>query len=589
MEVTRLFDILERYKEIYPEQQKALSFKRDGEWHSYSLDEYVTTTDYISAGLLEIGVKPGDKIAIISSSRPEYNMIDMGIMQIGAIPVPIYPTISVDDYKYILNHAEIVYVFSEGEELLRKIESILPTVPTIKGIYTFKDRGRHKYLAELTELGQKSLDKHRGEIEKLKSSVKEDDTCCIIYTSGTTGLPKGVMLSHKNILMQVKVITKIFAPWCKTAFSFLPLCHAYEKLMVYAYQYNGISIYYAESLGTITENIKEVNPNIMTCVPRVLEKMYDKIFAAGKKLPFAKRQIYYWAIKLAVNYKREMHLHAYTGLYKIADDLVFSKWRAAIGGNFDIVVSGGAALQPKLCAFFTAIGMPIYEGYGLTETAPVIAVSNKEPDGLAFGTVGKPLNGVEVKIDEESGEILCRGDNVMKGYYKDPQLTAQVIDKDGWFHTGDTGVINSKGQLSVKGRLKGIFKTSMGKYVNPFVIEELFAQSPFIDNIMVVGENQKFAAAVISPSFHFLKSWCKSHKVPYGSDEKIIEDSRIKARIGEEVKKYNEFLGETEKIKRFCLVPEEWTVKNKLLTPTLKVKRNKAAEVYKDEIDKMFV
>jgi len=588
MEVTRLFDILDRYKEINPDQKVALSYKREGEWHNFSIDDYIETTNYISAGLLEIGVKRGDKIAIISSSRPEYNMIDMGLMQIGAIPVPIYPTISVDDYNYILNHAEIVYVFSEGEELLRKIESILPTVPSIKGIYTFKDRGRHKYLAELIALGKSVYEKHKSAIQKAKDSIKEDDICCIIYTSGTTGTPKGVMLMHKNILMQVKETAKIPAPWCKKAFSFLPLCHAYEKLMVYMYQYLGMSVYYAESLGTITENIKEVNPNIMTCVPRVLEKMYDKIFAAGKKLPFAKRQIYYWGIKLAIHYKREMHLHAYTGLYKIADDLVFSKWRDAIGGNFDIVVSGGAALQPKLCAFFTAIGMPVYEGYGLTETAPVIAVSNKEEDGLAFGTVGKPLRGVEVKIDQESGEILCRGDNVMKGYYKAPELTAEVIDKEGWFHTGDTGVLNDKGQLIVKGRLKGIFKTSMGKYINPFVIEEHFAQSPFIDNIMVVGENQKFAAAVISPSFHFLKQWCKSHKVPYISDSLIIEDKRVIARINEEVKKYNEFLGETEKIKKFCLVPEEWTVKNKLLTPTLKVKRNKAAEFYKDEIEKLF-
>ncbi len=588
MEVTRLFDILDRYKEIKPTQQVALAHKRDGEWHKYSIEQYIETTNLISAGLLEIGVKRGDKIAIISTSRSEYNMIDMGIMQIGAIPVPIYPTISESDYNYILNHAEITYVFSEGEELLRKIESILPTVPTIKGIYTFKDRGRHKYLAELVALGKTCIEKRLPEIAKIKSTVTEDDVCCIIYTSGTTGMPKGVMITHKNILMQVKYIATVPAPWCKRAFSFLPLCHAYEKLMVYMYQYCGIEIYYAESIGTITENIKEVNPNIMTCVPRVLEKIYDKIFAAGKKLPYAKRQIYFWAIKLARNYKREMHLHAYTGLYKIADDLVFSKWRESIGGNFDIVVSGGAALQPKLCAFFSAIGMPIFEGYGLTETSPVIAVSTKEEDGLAFGTVGKPLKGVEVKIDPETNEIICRGDNVMKGYYKAPDLTKQVIDEDGWFHTGDTGKLNNKGQLTVTGRLKGIFKTSMGKYINPFIIEEIFAQSPFIDNIMVVGENQKFAAAVISPSFHFLKSWCKSHKVPYESDEKVIENDRIKARINEEVKKYNAFLGDTEKIKRFCLVSEEWTVKNKLLTPTLKVKRPQALERYKEDIEKMF-
>ncbi|MCQ2369723.1 MAG: long-chain fatty acid--CoA ligase [Paludibacteraceae bacterium] len=587
MEATRLFDILDRYKEINPNQKVALSCKREGQWINYSLDDYITKTNYISAGLLSIGVKKGDRIAIISSSRPEYNMIDMGIMQIGAITVPIYPTISEADYNHILNHAEISYVFSEGEELLRKIESILPTVPSIKGIYTFKDRGRHKYLAELLELGEAQYESKKAEIEKIKASIGEDDTACIIYTSGTTGLPKGVMISHKNIMMQVKETSKIPADWSDTAFSFLPLCHAYEKLMVYMYQYRGMSIYYAESLGTIIENIKEVNPTIMTCVPRVLEKIYDKIFAAGKKLPYAKRQIYFWAIKLALNYRKDLN-PASARLYKIADKFVYSKWREAIGGHFDTIVSGGAALQPRLAAFFTAIGMPIFEGYGLTETSPVIAVSTKEPDGLAFGTVGKPLRGVEVKIDSETSEIICRGDNVMKGYYKAPDLTAQVIDKDGWFHTGDTGRFTEAGQLVVTGRLKGIFKTSMGKYINPFVIEEKFSQSPFIDNIMVVGENQKFAAAIISPSFHFLKSWCKSHKVPYTSDSAIIEDERVKARINEEVKKYNQTLGETEKIKRITLVPEEWTVKNKLLTPTLKVKRPKIMEKYNEEIEKMF-
>lgn len=587
MEATRLFDILDRYKEINPNQKVALSCKREGQWINYSLDDYITKTNYISAGLLSIGVKKGDRIAIISSSRPEYNMIDMGIMQIGAITVPIYPTISEADYNHILNHAEISYVFSEGEELLRKIESILPTVPSIKGIYTFKDRGRHKYLAELLELGEAQYESKKAEIEKIKASIDEDDTACIIYTSGTTGLPKGVMISHKNIMMQVKETSKIPADWSDTAFSFLPLCHAYEKLMVYMYQYRGMSIYYAESLGTIIENIKEVNPTIMTCVPRVLEKIYDKIFAAGKKLPYAKRQIYFWAIKLALNYRKDLN-PASKKLYEIADKFVYSKWREAIGGNFDTIVSGGAALQPRLAAFFTAIGMPIFEGYGLTETSPVIAVSTKEPDGLAFGTVGKPLRGVEVKIDSETSEIICRGDNVMKGYYKAPDLTAQVIDKDGWFHTGDTGRFTEAGQLVVTGRLKGIFKTSMGKYINPFVIEEKFSQSPFIDNIMVVGENQKFAAAIISPSFHFLKSWCKSHKVPYTSDSAIIEDERVKARINEEIKKYNQTLGETEKIKRITLVPEEWTVKNKLLTPTLKVKRPKIMEKYNEEIEKMF-
>ena len=586
MEITRLFDILDHYKEIKPNQPVALAGRKDGKMISLSLQEYIDQSNLVSAGLLKLGVQKGDKIAIISSNRPEYNVLDMGIMQIGAIPVPIYPTISESDYDYILNHAEITYVFSEGEEFLRKIENILPNVKTLKEIYTFVDRGRHQYFAQLLELGRENLDLEK--IAEIKASIKPSDVACMIYTSGTTGQPKGVMLSHNNIVMQVKGVADIPSPQNERALSFLPLCHAYEKLMVYLYQYLGMSVYYADNLGKISENIKEYNPNMMTCVPRVLEKIHTKLFQSGKKLPFVQRQIYYWAMNLAYKYKIDDRTAWYETKWKVADKLIYSKWRDAIGGDWDRIVSGGAAIQPRLVSFFSCIGLQIFEGYGLTETSPVIAVSRNGKYARAAGTVGLPLPGVEVRIDSETNEIQCRGHNVMIGYYKAPELTAEVIDKDGWFHTGDTGEINKHGLVIVKGRLKSIFKTSMGKYINPYLIEEKMQRSPFIDNIMVVGENQKFAGAIISPDFGFLKQWAKLHNIEYTTDAEMITNSKVIARIKVDVNKYNAKLGDTEKIKRFELVADEWTVKNGLLTPTLKVKRNIAMETYKEQIEKIF-
>lgn len=587
MEVTRLFDLLPHYKEIKPDQPIALSCKRNGKWLHYGIDRYIEEVNWVSAGLLALGVKKEDKIAIISSNRPEYNILDMGIMQIGAIPVPIYPTISESDYQYILNHAEITYVFAEGEELLRKIEHILPEVPSLKGIYTFIDRGRHNYLSQLYDLGKNNLDLKK--IETVKASIQPEDVACIIYTSGTTGNPKGVMLMHSNIIQQIMSVHHILDQHTTKALSFLPMCHAYEKMLLYVYQYAGISIYYAESLATIADNIKEINPNIMCCVPRLLEKIYNKLFSAGKKLPAGKRQLYYWAFDLAMKYQIEGRSPWYDAQHKIADKLIYSQLRKAIGGDWDVIVSGGAAIQPRLVAFFSAIGMPIFEGYGLTETSPVIAVSNREPHGRCAGTVGFPIKGVEVKIAPETNEIICRGHNVMKGYYKAPDLTAEAIDKDGWFHTGDSGIITEYGQLKITGRIKSIFKTSMGKYVNPFLLEEKMVQSNFIDAIMVVGENQKFCAALVSPDFLFLKNWAKLHDIEYTTNEEMIKHPRVRSRIGEEIKKYNAQFGDTEKIKKFELVADEWSVKNGLLTPTLKIKRNKVAERYQAEIDSLFV
>lgn len=588
MEVTRIFDILDNYLEKYPNQDTALANKRDGKWNTISINEYVDTTNKISYGLLSLGIKKGDKVGIVSGNRPEWNMLDFAIMQIGAVSVPIYPTISQDDYKHILTHADVKVIFIEGKDLKYRLEPILPNIKALKEIYTFDNDGTdYKILSDLIEKGEKN--KQVDKLIQLKAEIKPNDLATIIYTSGTTGVQKGVMLSHSNIVNQIINLQDTPAKWSKTALSFLPLCHAYERMIVYLYQYLGMSVYYAESLATIAENIKEVNPTMMTCVPRLLEKIYDKLFLAGKNLSFIQKTLYYWAFNLAKRYQLEGMNFIDNLQLKLADKLIYAKWRAAIGGNFDIVVSGGSAIPSHIASFFSAIGMPVFEGYGLSETSPVIAVSQRGKNGRKFGTVGPPLNGVEVKLAERD-EIVCRGHNVMLGYYRDEKLTAQVIDKDGWFHTGDTGKFTPEGQLMITGRLKSIFKTSFGKYVNPQAIEEKFKESPFIENMIVVGENKKFAAALFSLDFTYLRSWSKKHQINeiYIPNEEIIKLPEVKKRISEEVKKYNQYFGDYEQIKKFELVPDSWTAEAGFLSPTLKIKRNVLMKHYEKNIEKLF-
>ena len=586
MEVTRIFDLLDNYLEKYPTQEVALAAKRNGQWRKFSIQEYVEQTKNISYGMLKAGIQPGDKVGIVSGNRPEWNMIDFAIMQIGAISIPIYPTISQEDYKYILNHAEMKMIFIEGKELRNKLKPILPELQSMKEIYTFDDLGsEYKYLDQLIESGKQNPAPEQ--LTAIKEKIKPEDMATIIYTSGTTGVQKGVMLSHNNIANQLKSLEMTPAKWSNKALSFLPLCHAYERVLVYLYQYLGMSVYYAESLGTIAENIKEINPTMMTCVPRLLEKIYDKLYLSGKKLPFAKRTLYYWAFNLATKYQLEGLSNWYKTKYKLADKLIYSKWREAIGGNFDIVVSGGSAIQPHIASFFSAIGMPVFEGYGLSETSPVLAVSQRGKNGRKFGTVGPALPGIEIKLGENN-EIMCRGHNVMMGYYKDPELTKQVIDADGWLHTGDTGKFTPEKQLIITGRLKNIFKTSFGKYVNPQAIESKFTESPLIENMIVLGENKKFAAALISPDFVYLKSWCAIHKVPHASNAEMIENPVVIKRFQEEVKKYNQFFGDFEQVKRYQIVPEEWTQPAGFLSPTLKIKRKVLEAHYADRIEKLF-
>lgn len=586
-DISRLFDILNQYSEKYPEQNVALACKRNNVWETFSPAEYKSLTDNISYGLMHLGVQPGDKVGIIATNRPEWNMIDMAILQIGAVTVPVYPTISEQDYKYIVGHSDMKVVFVEGAEVMNKIGNIMPDTPKLEKVFTFINRERFSYLDQLIEEGKQNPQPE--ELQRRSAAVKPSDCSTIIYTSGTTGTPKGVMLSHANIVNQLKNLRHTPAKWNKRAFSFLPVCHAYERMLVFLYQHLGMSVYYAQNIGTIADNIKEVCPTMMSAVPRVLEKFYDKIWNSKRNMkPFAKA-IFVWAIELAKEYKIQDYDRSwfYGIKHLIADKLVYSKIRQNIGGNFDIVVSGAASLQPHLASFFSAIGMPIYEGYGSTESSPVIAVSCRDRDGREIGTVGFPLPGVEIKF-ADNGELLCRGHNVMMGYYKDPEKTAEVIDAEGWLHTGDMGRFSDKGQVIITGRIKSLFKTSFGKYVNPEVIEEKFSASPFIANMMVVGENQKFAAAVISPDFEFLKGWCHRHDVEYFDNETIVKNPVIIKRFAREVKNYNAYFGETEQVKKFILVPDEWTMKNDILTPTLKVKRFLVQKRYASEIEEMF-
>ncbi|HTX87708.1 MAG TPA: long-chain fatty acid--CoA ligase [Bacteroidales bacterium] len=587
MEVTRIFDLLPYYEGKFKPKDDVIASKENGVWVKYSIRQYREIVDNISYGFLEMGVKPGDKIAQISQNRVEWNFVDMAVMQVGAIHVPIYPTISEADYKYIMGHAEVRYVFVSGIELLRKIQHILPEIPTIKGVFTYKDHHELKNLNELIELGKQHPVPEQ--LEKIKASIKPDDVATLIYTSGTTGNPKGVMLTHNNLISNFIGVSYIppFGEEAKSL-SYLPLCHVYERMLNYVYQYLGISIYYAENLGTIVENMKEVKPMMLTTVPRLLEKIYDRLVSTGQKLKGPKQWIFWWAFHLALRYElKGANGWFYELKRKLYDRLVYVKWREALGGKINIIVSGGAALQPRLGRLFTCAKINILEGYGLTETSPVIGVSDFSEHGVKFGTVGPVLRGVKVKI-EDDGEICVKGPNVMKGYYKEPELTKAAFDADGWFHTGDLGTIEPEGQLKITGRKKELFKTSMGKYISPQVIEEKLNESRFIDQVIVLGENQKFAGALIVPDFDFLRSWCRVKGVEYTTNSEMINHPRIKKRIHQEIDKFNKGFGDTEKIKSFELLDTEWTFDTGEITPTLKLKRNFIMKKYEAKINKLF-
>ncbi len=586
--ISRLFDFAYYQLENNP-LKNALITKVDGQWVETSTEEYLDKANKLSRALLRLGVKAGDKIAVISTSnRTEWNILDIAVLQIGAINIPIYPTSTQENYEYIFNHSESVLCFLSDEELFEKANAVKGNCPTIQEIYSFENVTGCKHLDELYELGKD--ESNQNEVEKLKDAVKAEDLATIIYTSGTTGTPKGVMLSHNNIVSNAIDSFPRLPNINKetTVLSFLPICHVFERVLIYIYQYACIPIYFAESIDKMGENVKEIKPEIMSVVPRLLEKVYEKIVAKGAELTGIKKILFFWAIKVAEAYEPyQKNGWWYEKELALANKLIFSKWREALGGQLSTMVSGSAALQPRLAKIFTAAGMQIMEGYGLTETSPVVSVNMYANNLLRIGTVGKPIKNVEVKIAED-GEILIKGPNVMMGYYKDPERTDEVI-KDGYFYTGDKGEIDADGFLKITGRKKEIFKTSGGKYVCPALLENEIKQSRFIEQILVIGEGQKMPAALIQINFEFVKDWAKIKNINLGETNiDIVTNERVLKRIQKEIDKANEKFSKWEMIKRFELTPDAWSIENNLLTPTMKPRRIVILEKYKDLYDKIY-
>ncbi len=582
----RIFDVLQYQLQNYP-RKDALCDKKTGAWRKYSTEQVIEIVDKVSLGLLKLGLGPDDKIALISYNRTEWTLVDFGILQIGAQDVPLYPNMSDEDSTYIFNDAEVKLVFVENKDLYDKVRRILPGTPSVKDVYTFEKIEGAKHWSDITNAADESL---RPRLNELKAKVTEDDLATIIYTSGTTGVPKGVMLTHKNILSDVTQVRQV-EPHNNThrMISFLPICHIFERTAVYFYFYVGGAIYFAESIDKIGENIREVQPNYFTTVPRVMEKIFDKIMGVGRDLTGIKKAIFGWAVKLANKYHPQGKNSAwYNFRLGIARKLVFHKWVEALGGNVLGIISGAAALQPRIGRIFEAAEIPIRPGYGLTETSPVLTC-NRFTDGDWFiGTVGIPLPEVKIKIDEESGEILAKGPNVMIGYYKKPEATAEVIDADGWFHTGDVGEIIDGRFLKITDRIKEIFKTSGGKYVAPLPIENKMKESLFIDQIMVIGNKRKFPAAIIVPDFEFINKWCKKKCVALNSKDEMIKSQILNERIWQDVEKYNKRFGKVQQVKKIVLVADNWSPDTGEITPTLKLKRRVILKKYEDLIDKLY-
>lgn len=586
--ISRLFDFpyyqLEKYN-----LSDALVTKYDGVWVKTSTKEYLDKANAISRALLKLDVQKNDKIALISTNnRTEWNICDIGILQTGAQTVPIYPTITAEDYEYVLNHSESTYCFVSDEEVYNKLQSVRNNIPKLKEVYSYNDIKGCKSWKELLQLGENNS--NQEEVEKRKDNVAATDLATIIYTSGTTGRPKGVMLSHQNIASNAINCTPRFpvVPKDTRALSFLPVCHIYERMLLYLYQYTGVSIYFAESIESLSDNLKEVKPQVMTAVPRVLEKVYDKIIAKGTDLTGIKKKLFFWAVELGLKYEPYgQNGWWYEQQLKLAKKLIFSKWAEALGGNIKVIACGSAALQPRLARVFNAAGMNVMEGYGLTETSPVISVNDMRENGFRIGTVGKLINEGEVKIADD-GEILYKGPNVMLGYYKDKEKTDEVL-KNGYFHTGDIGEVDADGFLKITDRKKEMFKTSGGKYVAPQILENAFKQSRFIEQIMVIGEGQKMPAAIIQPNFDFIKDWANRKKINIGStNNDIAQNQEVISRIQEEIDEANEKFGNWEKVKRFELTSDVWSIEGGHLTPTMKLKRKIILEKYKDLYSKIY-
>jgi len=584
MAVTRIFDLLEQCRANY-QKEDMVAGKQNGAWRRYSTNEFLELTDNLSRGLIALGIKKGDKVAIMSGNRPEWNISDFGIIQMGATQVPMYPTLGDGDVRYILEDAEVKIAFVSDQPLFEKLNKARLILDSDLKIYTFDQIAGAANWHELIQLGN---DHKAINLDAYRNEVTPDDLLTLIYTSGTTGTPKGVMLTHNNLVSNVVNSSVMYPPGFSKALSFLPLSHIFERMVLYMYFYLGVSVYYAESMETIVADINDVKPHGFTTVPRLLEKVYDRIVAKGAELTGVKRKLFFWALNLGLQYELEGKNGSwYEFKLKIANKIIFSKWRAALGGNILALVSGGAALQPRLARVFWAAQIPVLEGYGLTETSPVITVNGLYKGQAKFGTVGKPLKDVEVKIAAD-GEILCKGPNVMKGYYNRPDLTAETIDEQGYFHTGDIGELIDGIYLRITDRKKEIFKTAGGKYVAPQVLENKFKESIFIEQVMVLGENERFPSALIVPSFEKLKDWCAKMEIPVSSTAEIIKNKAVINKIYEEVEHYNSEFGHWERVKKIELLPAEWTIEGGEMTPKLSLKRKFILDKNKALIEKIY-
>ncbi|HWB62621.1 MAG TPA: long-chain fatty acid--CoA ligase [Chitinophagales bacterium] len=592
--VSRLFDIIYYQKEKYPKAD-SFSNKVNGVWVKYSTDEMIAKINSVSLSFLKLGVKPDDKIAIVSNNRPEWNMVDVGMLQVGAVNVPVYPTISEHEYRFIFNDAGIKYAFVSDKNLYNKIANIKADVPTLQEIYSFDKVEGCKHFSEFLALGQGG---DIAEVEKLKAAVNPASLATIIYTSGTTGNPKGVMLSHNNIVSNIKGVSPVLPLNEKQhVLSFLPLCHIFERVVVYVYMIHGVSVYYAESLEALTDNLKEVKPNFFTSVPRLLEKVYIKLEGAGSSLEGWKKRLYENALEFARNYDVSKPLSLTDSMKKaVYDRLIYKKWREALGGECEGICAGAAALNPLLARVFTCAGIPVMEGYGQTEASPVITVNPFDLNRICFGTVGVPIEGVEVKLDhrdgmaEGEGEIMAKGPNVMMGYYNRPDLTADTV-VDGWLKTGDVGAwVEYRGAkyLRITDRVKELFKTSGGKYIAPQQIENKMKEIPYVEQIMAVGENRNFVSALIVPNFQNLAEWCMKHSVNAKSPEDMVKSPEVNKLFREAIDEKNKNFGQWETIKKFELLTKEWSIDGGELTPTMKVKRKIVNEKYKDVIEHIY-
>ncbi|MBO9638496.1 MAG: long-chain fatty acid--CoA ligase [Siphonobacter aquaeclarae] len=583
---SRVFDLLPHFVSRY-NSDDALVSKVNGKWEKIPAATFIETANRISLGLIKLGIRKDDKIAIISPNRPEWNFVDFGVQQLGAVSVPLYPTITIEDYRYILRDSEAKLVFVANTDLLAKVKEAITEVEGVEGVYTFDRIPGVPHWSEVADLGK---DEDPSQLESYKAAVSEEDLLTLIYTSGTTGVPKGVMLTHHNLLSNVEAV-KDYIPIGpgEKALSFLPLCHVYERMIVYMYMRYGVSIYYAESMDTIAENLKEVKPTVFTTVPRLLEKVYDKIVAKGYELSGIKKQLFFWALNLGLRYDPVQDMGFFYNIQlKLARKLIFSKWQEALGGNIRLIVTGSAALQPRLARVFWAAGIPVTEGYGLTETSPVISVGKVMPPDLRVGCVGTIIPDVHVKIAED-GEILVKGPNIMKGYYRKPEQTAEAIDKDGWFHTGDIGEMVEGRFLKITDRKKEMFKTSGGKYVAPQMVENKLKESKYIEQVIVVGEGQKFPSALIIPEFGALKVFCQLNNLdPAMTPEQMVKNEQIVAKIEQEIERLNASFAKYEQVKKFRLLATPFTIEAGELTPTLKLKRKAILKRYQSVIEGIY-